>query len=315
MRYWWVNQKATYKHEVPGNYMWSPQRNNNGAYSQYYENMRGVEPGDLVFSYVNMEIRAVGVAVSSAYEAPKPAEFGSAGSVWSDLGWRVDVLFSELEPEHRVRPKDHLDELLPLAPLKYSPIQANGNSFTAYLFALPQAFAEVLVSRIGSVLEWQVAHELQANDHRLRELGEQRVEEFLLRAPLDSTEVEALVAARRGQGRFRQGLSLVEAGCRFTGVQNPRLLVASHIQPWHRCETNQERLDPFNGLLLTPTYDRLFDRGFVSFASDGHLLISNQLPREDMQKIRMDPAVVDDNFKDAQQSYLAYHRDHVFKSA
>jgi hypothetical protein len=51
MRYWWVNQNQTYQAEVAGGYMWSPKRNNNGARNQFYENMRAVVPGDLVFSY------------------------------------------------------------------------------------------------------------------------------------------------------------------------------------------------------------------------------------------------------------------------
>lgn len=313
MQYWWVNQGATYDHEVPGGYMWSPQRNNNGSYSQFYENMRLVEPGDLVFSYIGGMIRAVGVAVSSAYEAPKPAEFGPAGLTWADLGWRVDVTYTELEIEHRVRPKSFIDELRPLLPEKYSPLQANGNSFTAYLFQVPELLADALLNRVGSVLEIEIARELQLDDWRLRELGEERVEQFLLKAPLDSTEKQQLVAARRGQGRFRDGLSLVEEGCRFTGVRNPQLLTASHIQPWHRCRTNEERLDPFNGLLLTPTYDRLFDRGYVSFTEESRLLISPQLPEEDIIKIRMDPTLELEPFRNSQLKYLSYHREHVFK--
>ena len=49
MTYWWVNQNQTWKHETGGGYLWSPKRKRNGAYSQFYENMRLVEPGDMVF--------------------------------------------------------------------------------------------------------------------------------------------------------------------------------------------------------------------------------------------------------------------------
>jgi hypothetical protein len=313
--YWWVNQKATYRHEVPGGYMWSPQRNNNGAYSQYYENMRHVQPGDIVFSYAGAQIRAVGVALSAAYEAPKPSEFGPAGDAWADLGWRVDVAFHELPAHQRLKPKDHLAELLPHKPAKYSPIQDNGNGFTAYLFHLPESFAHVLLSKLDSALELQVARALIENDLDLRRLGEERVEAFLLRAPLDATEKRALVAARRGQGRFREGVAYVEPECRFTRVRNPALLVASHIQPWHTCHTNDQRLDPFNGLMLTPTYDRLFDRGLVSFTPDAHLMLSPRLPSEDIVKIHMDPTLVTEPFRPEQLKYLSYHREHVFKAA
>lgn len=315
VNYWWVNQGATYRFEVPGGYMWSPQRNNNGAYSQYYENMRHVEPGDIVLSYAGGEIRAIGLAVSSAYEAPKPSEFGAHGLVWADLGWRVDVAFEELPEAHRVRPKALVEQLWPLAPAKYSPIQRNGNSFTAYLFQMPEAFAHVLLAEVESASEWELMQALLHNELDLRRVGEERIEQFLRLAPLTETEKSAVISARRGQGRFRQGVALVEPECRFTGVSNPRLLVASHIQPWRRCSTNQERLDPYNGLMLTPTYDRLFDQGLVTFSPDNHVLLSPHLPLDDVKKIRMDPTLLTEPFRPEQQKYLAYHRDRVFKVA
>lgn len=315
MRYWWVNQKQTYKHEVPGGYLWSPQRNNNGSRSQYYANMLEISPGDIVLSYAGGEIRAVGVALSSGFEAPKPTEFGDAGTAWADLGWRVSVDFVELEQHHRLRPKDYLEELLPLRPSKYSPIQRNGDSLTAYLFEMPEDFARVLLSRIESADEWHIAKSLLDNEVDLERLGQEKVEQFLLRAPLPETEKQALIAARRGQGRFRRELSKLEPACRFTGVRNPELLVASHMQPWHRCPSNEARLDPNNGLMLTPTYDLLFDHGLISFAPDRRLLISPLLPVDDVAKIKMNSELVTEEFRPRQQMYLAYHREHVFKVA
>ncbi len=295
--------------------MWSPQRNNNGSYSQYYANMQLVEPGDVVLSYAGGEFRAVGVALDTAYEAPKPLEFGAAGATWADLGWRVDVSFVELAPQHRLRPRDFLAELLPHVPVKYSPIQANGRGVTAYLFEISESFAHVAIGRLESLLERRLEQVLQGSGLDLRRLGEDRIEEFLRRAPLDNTEKAALISARRGQGRFREGVSLLEPACRFTQVANPALLIASHIQPWHRCHTNAERLDPFNGLMLTPTYDRLFDRGLVTFTPDSKLLISPRLPVDDVRKIRMDPALAVEPFRTQQQKYLEYHREHVFEVA
>ena len=64
VRYWWVNQNQTYRAEVSGGYLWSPKRNKNGARSQFYENMREVAPGDLVFSFRDTKIKAVGVCRS-----------------------------------------------------------------------------------------------------------------------------------------------------------------------------------------------------------------------------------------------------------
>src|ERR1017187_374328 len=62
MRYWWVNQNQTYRQEIKGGYLWSPKRNANGARNPFYETMREVSPGDLVFSFVDTVIAAIGVA-------------------------------------------------------------------------------------------------------------------------------------------------------------------------------------------------------------------------------------------------------------
>lgn len=53
--------------------------------------------------------------------------------------------------------------------------------------------------------------------------------------------------------RLREDVLDMERTCRIPGVEEPRLLVASHIRPWHRCPANEQRLDPMNGLMLTPT--------------------------------------------------------------
>lgn len=114
MRYWWVNQNQTYRHEISGGYLWSPKRNANGARNPFYESMREVAPGDLIFSFMDTRILAVGIVQSYAWESPKPLEFGSAGQNWEDVGWRVKVQFTELA--NKIRPKDHIDILRPLFP-------------------------------------------------------------------------------------------------------------------------------------------------------------------------------------------------------
>src|SRR5580704_5699953 len=96
MRYWWVNQNQTYRHEVFGGYLWSPKRNVNGVRNPFYESMREVAPGDLIFSFIDTRILAVGIAQSYCWESPKPLEFGTAGQNWETIGWKVKVNFTEL---------------------------------------------------------------------------------------------------------------------------------------------------------------------------------------------------------------------------
>ena len=98
MRYWWVNQNQTYRHEVAGGYLWSPKRNANGARNPFYETMREVAPGDLILSFVDTRLVAIGIAQSYCWESPKPSEFGTAGQNWEDMGWRVRVAFTRASP-------------------------------------------------------------------------------------------------------------------------------------------------------------------------------------------------------------------------
>jgi putative restriction endonuclease len=152
MRYWWVNQNQTYRHEVQGGYLWSPKRNANGARNPFYESMREVAPGDLILSFRDTRILAVGIAQSYCWESPKPLEFGNSGQNWENVGWRVKVHFTELA--NKIRPKDHIDILRPLLPERYSPLQPNGNGLqSVYLTEVPAPLAEVLMGLIGAEVE------------------------------------------------------------------------------------------------------------------------------------------------------------------
>ena len=149
MRYWWVNQNQTYRAEVRGSFMWSPKRNANGARNQFYDNMRSVAPGDVIFSFCDTRIKAIGVVTGPAETGPKP-DFGSAGVNWSEEGWFVPVDYCTLE--HRVRPKDHIGIIRPFLPAKYSPLQTNGDGLqSVYLAELPEPLAQALIGLIGQV--------------------------------------------------------------------------------------------------------------------------------------------------------------------
>ena len=94
MRYWWVNQNQTYKHEIQGGFLWSPKRRRDGRRNQFYDNMTEVRAGDVILSFCDTRIKAVGVAQGPALSAVKP-EFGSIGEQWDDDGWYVPVEFEE----------------------------------------------------------------------------------------------------------------------------------------------------------------------------------------------------------------------------
>jgi len=131
-------------------------------------------------------------------------------------------------------------------------------------------------------------------------------------ALISNTEREALITARRGQGLFKERVTEIEKRCRITRVDNPVHLRGSHCKPWRDCD-NQERLDGQNGLLLTPSIDHLFDRGFISFEADGTLIISPVAHRPSLERmgVPIDADVNVGGFSSGQRRFLEYHRDAV----
>lgn len=78
---------------------------------------------------------------------------------------------------------------------------------------------------------------------------------------IEDTVREQLIAARLGQGTFRKNCLMLYPACPVTGTTFAPLLRASHIKPWPACENGNERLDPFNGIILAAHIDILFDQG------------------------------------------------------
>mgnify|MGYP002712961641 CR=1 FL=1 len=313
--YWWVNNKQTYTHEIGGNYLWSPTERSDGGRNEFYENMKRVHPGDVVFAFAGGEIKAVGVCSAPAILAPKPGEFGAAGNAWGSEGWRLSVEFTSLSKP--LRPKEHMDVLAPTLPEKYSPIQPNGNGNQgAYLAAVPVEMAEAVIDLLGP--RWAEVDRGATIEptHQVESIEASEIEvelEIRNRTDLDETEKLQLIKSRRGQGIYRRNLESFEKACRITGVANRLHLRASHIKPW-RASTNFEKLDGNNGLLLSPHIDHLFDQGFISFTNDGALLVS---PQADFETLILWGIEVEGDygpFRPAQLAYLAFHRGFVFKS-
>lgn len=122
---------------------------------------------------------------------------------------------------------------------------------------------------------------------------------------------EAVIKVRVNQGVFRELLLTRYEKCCLCGVRNVTLLNASHIKPWRDC-LPEEKLDRDNGFLLCPNHDRLFDKGFISFADDGMILLSEHLSQADRMFTNVNPekriALTEKN-----KEYLAYHREKIFQ--
>ena len=139
------------------------------------------------------------------------------------------------------------------------------------------------------------------------ELEEQELAKINNDPTLEETERVQLSKARIGQGKFRDQLLSYWKACCITGCSTHSLLRASHIKPW--CSSsNKERLDKFNGLLLSPNADALFDSGFISFSDEGKMIISSEIDR-DIVKSLLGSLEVTINVSKKHHPYLKFHRN------
>ena len=131
---------------------------------------------------------------------------------------------------------------------------------------------------------------------------------------LGGTEVERLVRQRVGQDVFREALMDYWGGvCAVTGLALPGLLRASHAKPWADCISDDERLDVFNGLLLAPHLDALFDGGWISFGGCGEIVISTHLDETSRRLLNVTPELHTSWVAPEHEAYFAYHRAHVLR--
>ena len=129
-----------------------------------------------------------------------------------------------------------------------------------------------------------------------------------------STEAERLVVQRVGQDIFREALlDYWQGRCALTGLAVPELLRASHIKRWADCETDAERLDVYNGLLLAPNLDAAFDLGFITLDDDGRVVVSPQLGDEDRALLGLDAPLRARGLEEGHRAYLVWHRGRVFR--
>lgn len=123
------------------------------------------------------------------------------------------------------------------------------------------------------------------------------------------TEKDSIVKSRIGQGIFRKGLIEYWHGCAISQCPLTWMLIASHIKPWRDAD-NQERLDPYNGLLLLPNYDKLFDLGYISFNSKGKIMYSRLLDKFDRETIGLTNNLHLVKLEEQHLKYLKYHKYH-----
>lgn len=147
--------------------------------------------------------------------------------------------------------------------------------------------------------------------------GKGATEEPVPDAPVCETDaLPTTGSVRKGQARYREQLLKQCRYCPFTMVSDDRLLIASHIKPWAVC-SDAEKVDPHNGYMFTPLYDKLFDRGFITFTETRHVVLSEFLSPLTWRQLGLKQnaylqALPMDNER---IEYLRFHQSSVFKGS
>ena len=295
MAFFWVNLGTSYKEVAEHKFLWAPSyvigSKGEKKTSAGWEPVKEIKKGDTIFCCREGNIIYVAIAIDNAYPAQRPQT--RTFSKWNEDGWRADVDLTILAPSVSVQ--DFKPTLMDLHNQQCSPVlftRAGGTS-QQYMVPLPLG-AGALINKYLGQAEEKVCERAEAIKGRKLKQGGTR---------------EVIAQARVGQGQFREDvLALWKNTCPVSGLGKAELLTASHIVPW--CLSNEtEKIDPNNGFPLSPALDKLFDRGYISFGDDGHLLIKESLLSSDDLKclgVAADAKIHGLNAE--QKKYLAQHR-------
>lgn len=298
--YYWVNQGKTYKEEKEGGYLWAPKQNKSGNSFFHWDNMLKLKPGDVVFNYRKGFVLGYCIIESEHFSASQPEEF-KVDVDWQDEGYMIDAKYFLFESPLEI--KTVFSKIKKYLPEKYSPLNITGEppkikANQGYLYESNQNIANIIFNLSNTLHDYT---------------NKEEHEEKPTYNTQDLTTKRGLVTSRVGQGEYRQRiLRRWNYKCAVNGSSIKEILIASHIVPW-RDSNNQERLDVENGLLLSPTYDALFDRHLISFNSDGEIISSKSLSLDDFKKLGITGNEKISNLSTGNKVYLERHRQRLVK--
>ncbi|WP_308381213.1 HNH endonuclease [Serratia marcescens] len=261
MSFFWVNIGSSFNEVKEQNFLWAPQYgvNKNGKMFNptFWETVKDVKAGDIIFCNKDREIIYIATAVSDAKPAPRPQN--RSFDKWEREGTRVDVDLTVLE-----HPIDVLQfrDIFMAAFNEFSRptvFAENGFCTQTYMCEIPEAAAKMIASFINN----NISIDFNKQTAKVKEAR-------------GSTKA-AVIQARVGYGPYRDKLFKKWGGkCAVTGIALESMLTASHIVSWS-ISNDKEKVDPYNGFPLIPNLDRLFDRGMISFDDNGCLLYKKEL--------------------------------------
>lgn len=294
MAYWWLNQNEDEIDFWDDDLIVVPRRDKLGKTAPGFVVAAEMKPGDLGFAFVGGDLESVFAVIGAGEE--EVIELGADG---------------QRRPA-RIVPGRFVDLPSPLSfealstllrgalPIVDSPLQPGNERAETRAFPLDDGVAQRLIHALlmaepvaGGALGDAMAGALSASER-------------------DDQTVEALTMARLGGGPFGDAVFALWSGaCAVTGMTNRALVQVVPIKPWVLA-SDEERLDPQNGLPLTPTWHVAFSSGLIAFEDDGQVLLARDLDAEDARKAGIDPEFRLALKGERQATYLAAHRAALF---
>ncbi len=300
-----VMQGRTYNEEKEAGIIWTIKIDQAGNRQHSWERMREVRQGDKVFHYVNGYIVAVSSATANCIESENPVGVQNNQN-WNQAGYMVTLDYHELEVPLRI--VDHIHDIAPLLPIKYSAFQANGQGNQGYLYPCNDELTIQLLELIGDANIFVPDEEQMSLSMDLIQINDWKP----LAPLITNTESETKTKIRVGQSKFREKLEPIwNNACPICGVSLRDILRASYSKPWKDC-SKEERLDPFNGILLCCNHDTLYNKGYISFNAKGNILISEKIEEKDYDKFLLN-ADIKIPTETEHKPYFSWHKKYIFK--
>lgn len=305
MKSFLVMQGHTYQEEKEKGFIWAAKQDSSGMPSHSWQRMTEVNEGDLIFHCVKGDILAVSVATTGCEVAYRPSN-PKNHALWNDPGYFVELDYYELEVPIHIREK--FEEILPLLPIKYSPFQRNGHGNQGYLYPCNEELAVKLLEIIADSNITRIEDEQLA----LAIGTVVQTERNPLIPLLAEAESEMKTKMRLGERAFRARMMPLWAHqCTICTIDLPIVLQASRAKPWKDC-TSDERIDPYNGMLLCANHAILYKKGYIAFDGQGRIHIATDISEEDYEKFgihsKMKIARTERN-----KPYFKWHKRYLFK--
>ena len=301
-----VMQGETYKEEKKLGILWSPQKDKSGAVPPSYKRMQQIKKGDRIFHYVRGAIAAISVAKENCREDSdmKGADLPQHAT---RKGYAVKTDYYELETALYIN--EHIEQLASYLPVKYSAFQADGSGNPGYLYPCN----EELMIKLLEIIVLQNVHPAAEEQLELAIEVIRRTEHNPLINLIAETELAARLKMQQGKEQHRHNmLPLWEGRCALCGTGLNVLLNASSSKPW-KDSTDQERINPFNGVLLCRNHDAMYQHGLIAFDGKGRVHISKQISEEDYDVNGL-ASLNKISVKKENLPFFRWHKKHLFSA-